>query len=476
MLRCSSAAAALLAAAASILAVPGAAAAGTYRFTQDTTANVTGWQFSHEAGYHGCSRSSHGGICSDGDVPLDTPLRIFATGSVAAGAGGRWEFVAPPTTSFVSGQVSLSYHTTAGTTFAYLEQRLRAQGYSGVRSHVVYDNSSGTAWSITPGEEAFAVNLESDHADDLAEKWNNTLAVTSLTATLRDDTAPALALDGPLADGLWHAEHQPVCLDVSASDAGSGVASATLSDQSGAVLDRDAVALGAGPQPGDAVYAARLCATPAALGDGTHHLSLNVTDAAGESAVRSFDLRIDAHAPDAVGVAPAGTTSERRPAVGFHVEPGPSGLAELEASLDGQPMLVAGDAASLQPASDLAFGEHTVSWHAADQAGNSRDGIWTFRVVDVEAPTLAAAAPADGWQGEERRPGLAFRLSDGGTGVDPASVRVLLDGVDVAGAGSLVDGGFSYTPAADLAFGRHRVRVIAADRAGNFMAPAEWGF
>ena len=67
-------------------------------------------------------------------------------------------------------------------------------------------------------------------------------------------------------------------------------------------------------------------------------------------------------------------------------------------------------------------------------------------------------------------------MADAGIGVDPGSLHVVLDGVDVAAAGSLVAGHFSLVPGANLAYGSHHVKVTVADRSGNAMTPAEWTF
>ena len=133
-------------------------------------------------------------------------------------------------------------------------------------------------------------------------------------------------------------------------------------------------------------------------------------------------------------------------------------------------------AATFAPAADLSYGQHTVTWRAVDNAGNSRDGFWTFRVVDAAAPVLSDAAPAAGSASELRRPQIAFTLSDVGTGIDPLTLRVLLDGMDVAPAGAFDGTRFTYVPASDLAFGSHELRVLAADRSGNPLAPTAWTF
>src|SRR5207244_1914669 len=153
------------------------------------------------------------------------------------------------------------------------------------------------------------------------------------------------------------------CLTVAATDAGAGVASAALS-QGGAALDSDVVAAQAGVHRGLTAYSRDLCTTPSALGDGSHTLDVTVADAAGEAATVPVVVRVDAHAPVATGMLPAASTTEQRPAVSFSVDPGPSGLGQFEASVDGAPMTISGAQASYMPATDLAYGTHTVTWHA----------------------------------------------------------------------------------------------------------------
>jgi hypothetical protein len=118
----------------------------------------------------------------------------------------------------------------------------------------------------------------------------------------------------------------------------------------------------------------------------------------------------------------------------------------------------------------------TVTWSAADTAGNRRDAFWTFQVVDDVPPTLTGALPAQGSSFESRRPTVGFQVSDSGSGLDPATLHVLLDGGEVAPFGSMIDGSFSYQSPADLGYGRHVVSVAVSDRSGNAMPPAQWTF
>jgi hypothetical protein len=451
--------------------------AGTYTVTADTQRDTAGWSEWHSDGFQTCSLRTVTGVCGDGDIPRPTQLRVFGVGDSPADGDGYWLWTAPPTTTILSGQVSVGYKISATSTRAYMKARLRNETFtSQPEQHVIHGPDSGTAnWSIPAGNEVFAVVLRSAEAHTYADKWNNNLRINSLTATLRDDTAPALAVSGPLSESGWRNQAQPMCLTAAATDQGAGVAQVSLLDEHGLTLDSATAKARSAIQPGAASFAPVLCAAPASLGDGSHRLTVSAIDAAGEQTDVAVTVKVDATAPVAVATAP-GTTAERRPAVAFRVDAGPSGLASFEASMDGHPMTIAGDTASYLPDADLDFGTHTVIWRAADGAGNIRDGFWTFTVADQAPPELSAPTPADGWSGESRRPAIGFSLADAGTGVDPSTLRVVLDGVDVTAAGSFANGAYQLLPGADLGFGAHTVRVSASDRAGNAMPPVSWGF
>ncbi len=453
------------------------AEAGTYTLSIDPADELSGWTSEAAPGLAACSPSQRPGPCNDADVPARGPLRLFLHGPTGGDHHATWRWTAPPTVSIASGVVHVRYATGAAPVSVYLKAKLRSEDWgAGPRLRVATDSGTG-AWTIPAGNEELSVNLiAAERIARPVEKWNNTLAIDELALTLRDDTAPSLSVGGDLAADRWHSAGAPVCADVAAADAGAGLAQIALLDPSGRVLDSQAPARRGARQPGQASWSGGLCADPADVADGAHALTVRATDAAGEVRSVPVTFRLDTGAPEARQLSPAGATTDRRPAVRFSVDGGASGLASFTATLDGAPMAVDAGVASLTPAADLGFGEHTVVWRAADGAGNTRDGFWTFRVADGGPPQLTAATPADGATGEERRPAIGFRLTDVGTGVDPLTLRVLLDGVDVAAAGAFADGEFRYVPPGELAFGAHAVRVLAADRSGNAMIPVEWAF
>lgn len=102
-----------------------------------------------------------------------------------------------------------------------------------------------------------------------------------------------------------------------------------------------------------------------------------------------------------------------------------------------------------------------------------RSGTVEIRAGDTQAPTITPLAPADGAWLAQSQPEISAAFADAGSGVNPASVSVWLDGV--ARSVSANAGGFSFTPPAPLSDGRHDVRVELRDLAGN-PAAAQWSF
>ena len=454
---------------------PSPAMAGTYTIDQVTSQDMSGWQYVSESGYAGCSRQSRPGVCAAADVSNPSPLRIFVYGTIDAGTNAKWRFETPPGVSIVSGKADVVYRVTA-VTRVYMKAWLKSEPVSTQKELNLTGTDGSATWSIPGGNEGATFYIKALETRSFSDKWLNTLKVDRLRATLRDDTAPRVTVSGALADGSWQSSAQPVCLTVSATDAGSGVSSAQLTGSLGDVIDSDTAAPGTAVQPGQTGYVHDFCLPPASLGDGAHDLAVRVTDAAGESTTVPLTVRVDAGAPALAGHTPSAPTSNRRASVAFTVDPGPSGLASLSAALDGISMEVDGSTATLQPAADLAYGTHTVTWRASDIAGNTRDAFWTFQVIDTDLPVLSQAVPVAGAAFEDRRPQIGFRLEDAGSGIDPGSLRVLLDGADVAPLGTFADGVFAMTPAGDLQFDTHEVRVLVSDRSGNAMPPAVWRF
>lgn len=93
-------------------------------------------------------------------------------------------------------------------------------------------------------------------------------------------------------------------------------------------------------------------------------------------------------------------------------------------------------------------------------------------VREVTAPVTTINSPTSGAYVTNNQQPVIFTVTDAGSGVDPSSVVVKLDGTAVASSAitrETVTGGyrFTYTPAAALSDGAHTVTVNVSDYDGN---------
>jgi len=120
----------------------------------------------------------------------------------------------------------------------------------------------------------------------------------------------------------------------------------------------------------------------------------------------------------------------------------------------------------------LLSGTITMHWKGAKPRGSRLDAqIWLAKVVqapsDTQAPAVSFTAPAAGSLLATATPAIAATFSDAGSGIDPASLRFLLDGTDRTGQAQASASGLSFTPSTPLAEGGHTAQVTVRDLAGN---------
>ena len=93
---------------------------------------------------------------------------------------------------------------------------------------------------------------------------------------------------------------------------------------------------------------------------------------------------------------------------------------------------------------------------------------------DERGPQITDLAPRHGERvGDNTRTVISARLSDDGSGVDPASVRLRVDGQDVTADARITADEIRYRD--DLDPGRYTVELSARDRAGN-LSTRSWTF
>ena len=120
------------------------------------------------------------------------------------------------------------------------------------------------------------------------------------------------------------------------------------------------------------------------------------------------------------------------------------------------------------------YGDRAVMQSFAFPAGLQAQAMGNAGRADERPPRITEVTPADGERMRERgRTFIRARLSDQGTGVDPRSVRLFVDGLDVTADAQVTAGEVSYRER--LGRGRHRAELLVKDRAGNVSRLA-WSF
>jgi len=118
------------------------------------------------------------------------------------------------------------------------------------------------------------------------------------------------------------------------------------------------------------------------------------------------------------------------------------------------------------PAQALPDGVHAVDVTIADHSANVAHAAFHF-TTGSRPPTVTITAPVNGSFLAEGRPAITAAFSDSGSGIDPASVKLLLDGVDRTVAAQVSASGLTFQPAGTLAEGAHAATIVVKDSAGN---------
>lgn len=204
------------------------------------------------------------------------------------------------------------------------------------------------------------------------------------------------------------------------------------------------------------------------IAQGTHTIQFYSLDAAGNvEIVHVSTLTVDIVAPITIlqvgGIASATTSLVliSTDSLGLSAADTDAGVAQTIYVLDGGAPNVYISTFS------LAAGTHTFEYQSVDNLGNTEEMKSAFLTVfDVDTtPPEIELTPADGSTATTSSPLIVAVYSDSGRGVDPASVRVILDGVDVTTSAVVTISSAAITP--DLSEGAHTVTVEVADLAGN---------
>ncbi|MFA6094072.1 MAG: hypothetical protein WC986_14125 [Elusimicrobiota bacterium] len=275
---------------------------------------------------------------------------------------------------------------------------------------------------------------------------------------LYDVDAPSLALSP--VNGSTVTLSAPL-ITAAYSDAGRGI------DPGSVRLLLDAVDMTAQ----SVVSASSVSFVPAVpLSQGTHAVSAEVADLAGNRATASSRFFTDSLAPltsllvNGTAVSADSAVIVSTDVLGFAAVDAGVGLAETRYSLDGSTNEVV-----FTSTFSLPSGNHSLVFHSLDRVGNAEPAkgiLLTILSYDVTPPALALL-PVNGSTIIVNRPAIDAAYSDSGRGMDLASVRLSLDDVDVSAQSSVWTSSAVYVPATDLSQGTHTAIAVAADLAGN---------
>lgn len=338
------------------------------------------------------------------------------------------------------------------------------------------------AWSTTlpllsQGAHALSVTV-TDAAGNVSDR-SGALNITVDTVAPAAGTVNVTAGDSdtPLTSGATINDSTPAL-------SGTTEANATVSVYDGTTLLGTAIASGAGAWS----------FTPATLGEGSHALSVRVTDVAGNTGIASAvtTVVVDTVAPAAISgltavnnngstpltIAAGSTTSDNTPQLSGTAEAGSIVTVRDGTTVLGSVTAGTNGAWSFTTAA-LADGPHTLSVNAADAAGN------VSPVSDISFTVLTAAvAPVTGLTVTDNAGAIQGVLTSGTPTDDTTptlsgsaaanSVVVISEGTTVLG--SVVangDGAWSFTPAA-LSEGTHPLSVTVRDAAGSSSTPVNF--
>ncbi len=215
------------------------------------------------------------------------------------------------------------------------------------------------------------------------------------------------------------------------------------------------------------------------LVDGAYRFGVTVADNNGNrSAHLEHPVWVDNVAPQIVSTVPAAARIVPAASpIEVRFAPDVSGVSSFTLGLDGadlsQRATLAGDRVAVTPSSPLLDGEHAVTWSLTDRAGNRSAGRFVF-VADAVPPAITELRPAPDLRTNAATALISARYVDARAGIDPASVRVLLDGADATSRAAVGLDGLSIAWPAP-AEGTHTVTVGCADLVGN-RSEATWTF
>ncbi|MFA6091303.1 MAG: PQQ-binding-like beta-propeller repeat protein, partial [Elusimicrobiota bacterium] len=205
-------------------------------------------------------------------------------------------------------------------------------------------------------------------------------------------------------------------------------------------------------------------------GDGPHSIAFFSVDTAGNTeSINIRSLTVDA-TPPSTDLLVNGQVSDATSLVlistdvlAFAADDAGAGVAATLIALDGAAP------APFTTAFSLTQGTHTLAFHSRDNLDNQElEHAVAITVLSPDStPPSLSILPVNGSTLTVAIPQIVASYADAQSGIDPSSVRLILDGVDVTAQAFVTDVSASLTPATALAQGAHTVTASVQDTAGN---------
>ena len=257
-----------------------------------------------------------------------------------------------------------------------------------------------------------------------------------------------------------------VAVSANYSDAGAGIDLTTsLMKVDGAVVNANASASG--------------ISYPATkLMRGEHTVYVEVADQFGNSASQNWTFKVEDTPPVIATVEPNSEVNTATPVLKATYSDAGTGInvASVVLSLNGQilPAIATASQVSYEILTPLEKGvTYKVSVQVADKAGNiaSKDSSFS---LETKAPVISGTKPTGTVAEADAVKGVLITatLADDGSGVNPESVKMWLDGAPVMANATASNATYS---AKGLSYGEHNVRLVVADMLNN-VADTSWKF
>jgi hypothetical protein len=319
---------------------------------------------------------------------------------------------------------------------------------------------------VTPTQVSFGV-MEALRAGvtytvsvSVADKAGN---VGSASSTFElEDRAPTISGMSPTGT----VQSVDVAVSANYSDSGSGI------DQSTALMKVDGVAVPATPSASGISYQAT------GLMAGSHTAYVEVADKFGNVGSANWSFTVEQTPPTISSIEPDGEVSTAKPTISAEYSDSGTGInvSSVVLKLGGQilPAAATETSVSFKVLVPLELGvTYKVEVEVADKAGNVASDSSTFS-LETDPPEVSDMEPKGTVSEEEAAAGILISadLEDDGSGVDPDSVMMWLNGEAVDAEASTES--VQYT-AHGLNYGDYTVRVIVADMLGN-STDESWSF